>query len=73
MYYKKEISWWNKIFIKQDNIKKDDNTLTNQINHFSDVILKKVKPKVDGKDGLISLKILDAIRQSSRNGKKIKI
>ena len=72
-YYKKERSWWNKIFIKQDNIKKDDNTLTNQINHFSDVILKKVKPKVDGKDGLISLKIFDAIRQSSRNGKKIKI
>ena len=50
-----------------------DSTLTNQINHFSDVILKKVKPKVDGKDGLISLKIFDAIRQSSRNGKKIKI
>ena len=72
-YYKKERSWWNKIFIKQDNIKKDDNTLINQINHFSDVILKKVKPKVDGKDGLISLKILDAIRQSSKNGKKIKI
>ena len=72
-YYKKERSWWNKIFIKQENIKKDDNTLTNQINHFSDVILKKVKPKVNGNDGLISLKIFDAIRQSSRNGKKIKI
>ena len=72
-YYKKERSWWNKIFIKENNIKKDDNTLTNQINHFSDVILKKVKPKVDGNDGLISLKIFDAIRKSSKNGKKIKI
>ena len=37
--------------------KKDDNTLINQIDHFSDVVLKKTKPKVTGKDGLISLKI----------------
>ena len=54
-FYKKERSWWNKIFLKSDINKKDDNTLVNQIDHFSDVVLKKVKPKVNGNDGLNSL------------------
>ena len=72
-FYKKERSWWNKIFLKSDINKKDDNTLVNQIDHFSDVILKKVKPKVNGSDGLNSLKIFAAITKSAKTGKKIKI
>ena len=72
-YYKKERSWWNKIFLKSDINKKDDNTLVNQIDHFSDVVLKKVKPKVNGNDGLNSLKIFAAITKSAKTGKKIKI
>ncbi|MDC3033850.1 Gfo/Idh/MocA family oxidoreductase [Candidatus Pelagibacter sp.] len=72
-FYKKERSWWNKIFLKSDIKKKDDNTLVNQIDHFSDVVLKKVKPKVNGNDGLNSLKIFAAITKSAKTGKKIKI
>ena len=72
-FYKKERSWWNKIFLKSDINKKDDNTLVNQIDHFSDVVLKKVKPKVTGNDGLNSLKIFAAITKSAKTGKKIKI
>ncbi len=72
-FYKKERSWWNKIFLKFDIKKKDDNTLVNQIDHFSDVVLKKVKPKVNGNDGLNSLKIFAAITKSAKTGKKIKI
>ena len=72
-FYKKERSWWNKIFLKSDITKKDDNTLVNQIDHFSDVVLKKVKPKVNGSDGLNSLKIFAAITKSAKTGKKIKI
>ncbi len=71
--YKKERSWWNKIKVDLDKTKKDDNTLINQIDHFSDVVLKKTKPKVTGKDGLISLKIFDAIKKSALTGKKIKV
>ena len=51
-FYKNERSWWNKIIVKEDKNKKDDNTLINQINHFTDVVLKKTKPKVNGNDGL---------------------
>ena len=72
-YYKKHRSWWNKIIVKEDKLKKDDNTLINQINHFSEVIMKKTKPKVNGNDGLLSLKIFDAIKKSSKSGKKIVI
>jgi predicted dehydrogenase len=72
-FYKKEKSWWNKIQVKEDKNIKDDNTLVNQINHFVDVVTKKTKPKVNGNDGLVSLKIFAAITKSSKTGKKIKI
>ncbi len=72
-FYKKEKSWWNKILVNEDKNKKDDNTLVNQINHFSDVVNKKVKPKVNGNDGLVSLKIFAAITKSAKLGKKIRL
>ena len=72
-FYKKERSWWNKIYVNEDKNKKDDNTLVNQIDHFANVVLKKIKPKVSGNDGLISLKIFAAIKKSAKTGKKIKI
>ena len=43
------------------------------INTKSDVVLKKVEPKVNGNDGLNSLKIFAAITKSAKTGKKIKI
>ena len=72
-FYKKERSWWKKIFVNEDKNKKDDNTLVNQIDHFADVVLKKVEPKINGNDGLTSLKIFAAITNSAKTGKKIKI
>ena len=72
-FYKKERSWWNKILVKEDINKKDDNTLINQINHFADVVSKKIKPKVNGNDGLVSLKIFAAITKSAKLGKKIRL
>ena len=72
-FYKKKRRWWNKILVKEDKNMQDDNTLINQINHFADVVTKKIKPKVNGNDGLVSLKIFAAITKSSKTGKKIKI
>ena len=73
MVLQKKRSWWNKILVKEDNKKRNDNTLVNQINHFADVVKKKTKPKVNGSDGLVSLKIFAAIIKSAKTGKKIKI
>ena len=71
-FYKNERSWWNKILVKEDK-KKDDNTLVNQIDHFTEVVLKKIKPKVNGNDGLASLKIFAAITKSAKIGKKVRV
>ena len=43
------------ILINKIKVQKSDETLINQIDHFSRVVLKKEKPKVTGKDGLNSL------------------
>ena len=72
-FYKKERSWWNKIFVHKNKNKKDDNTLVNQIDHFADVVVNEVKPKVNGHDGLISLKIFAAITKSAKTGKKVRV
>ena len=72
-YYKNERSWWEKIFVNKDKMKKDDTTLVNQIDHFAEVVSKKIKPKVNGSDGLISLKIFAAITNSAKTGNKVKI
>jgi len=72
-YNKKERSWWKKIFHKDENTRSSKYTLVNQINHLCDVVNKKIKPKVNGDDGLISFKIINAIIRSSKSGKKIKI
>ncbi len=37
------------------------------------MVTKKTKPKVNGNDGLISLKIFAAITKSAKSGKKVKI
>ena len=59
--------------VKEEINKKDDNTLINQINHFADVVSKKIQPKVNGNDGLVSLKIFAAITKSAKLGKKIRL
>ena len=72
-YYDGKKSWWNKIKVLNFKNKKIGDTLVNQINHFSEVVSKKIKPKVNGEDGLNSLKVYDAIIKSSKLGKKIRI
>ncbi len=72
-YNKGERSWWKPIYNKNMDVKLSRFTLINQINHFCDVVIGKTKPKVTGSDGLISLKIFDAIIKSSKSGNKISI
>ena len=72
-FYKNERSWWKKILVNENKNKKNDSTLVNQIDHFADVVFKKVRPKVNGNDGLISLKIFAAITKRAKFGEKIRL
>ena len=72
-YNKGERSWWKPMYHKDMNVRLSRFTLINQINHFCDVVLGKAKPRVTGEDGLLSLRIFDAIIKSSKSGKKISI
>ena len=72
-YNKKERSWWKEIYHKNESTRSNKYTLVNQVDHLCDVVRKKIKPKIDGNDGLISLRIFNAILKSSKSGKKIKI
>jgi len=72
-YNKKERSWWKEIYHKNESTRSNKNTLVNQIDHLCDVVRKRIKPKINGNDGLISLRIFDAILKSSKSGKRIKI
>ncbi len=72
-YNKGERSWWKQIYHDDMNIRLSRFTLINQVDHFCDVVKKKIKPKVTGDDGLQSLKIFAAITKSAKTGKKIKI
>ena len=72
-YNKNERSWWKKIFHKDESTRLSRYTLINQIDHFCNVVRGKAKPKVSGNDGLMSLKIFNAILKSSKTGKKIMI
>ena len=72
-YNKKERSWWKEIYHKNESTRSNKYTLVNQVDHLCDVVRKKIKPKINGNDGLISLRIFDAILKSSKSGKKIKI
>jgi len=51
----------------------NNKTIINQIDHFCDVVLNKVKPRVNIYDGFNSMKILDAISKSAKIGKKVKV
>ena len=47
--------------------------ITFQIDNIAYVVSKKVQPKVNGNDCIITLKINSAITKRTKNGKKVKI
>ena len=72
LWFNKERSWWKPIYSKKYN-PKIINPLINQISNFCNVIKKKERPLVAAEDGLESLKIFEAILESSKMEKKIYI
>ena len=47
--------------------------LTAQLKHFADVIQKKAMPLVSARDGLQSVRVVEAIHQSAKTGKAVSV
>ena len=65
-------SWWNPISATRPPFSFDD-PLDNQIEHFVDVIRTGVKPMVSAKDGLETLRVIEAVKHSARTGESIRL
>jgi len=64
--------WWTPISATSLTRESSD-PLVNQISHFADVIRGKSKPLVSGREGLQSLKVIEAIQTACRKGIVISI
>lgn len=64
--------WWAPIS-STCQIKESSDPLINQIRHFVDVIEGRMRPMVSGHEGLMTLRVIEAIQRSARTGEVITI
>tara|TARA_X000001036_G_C20628198_1_gene786031 strand:- start:342 stop:1373 length:1032 start_codon:yes stop_codon:yes gene_type:complete len=64
---------WRNLFKTKKLDYKTNNPLIDQLNHFCEIIESKIEPIVSGEEGLKSLKVIEAIKQSSKRKKNISI
>lgn len=67
--HKKERSWQQPITTQKTPIKQAK-PLVAQIENFCDVIHGRAKPRMNGRDGLQTLKVVHAVKEASRTGQK---
>jgi predicted dehydrogenase len=69
-YQNEACSWWKPILHKTTGVEAAD-PLMLQLEHFCDVINGAVAPLVSGREGLKSLGVIEAIKQSAETGKTV--
>ncbi|WP_342360916.1 Gfo/Idh/MocA family oxidoreductase [Terrarubrum flagellatum] len=65
-------SWWEPLQRERVPFTPED-PLRAQIRHFCDVIRNGAEPVVSGREGLNTLKVIEAVKESARTGKMIEI
>jgi predicted dehydrogenase len=65
-------SWWEPFRIERY-VAADQDPLRLQIQQFCRVIRSEEKPLVSGREGLMTLKVIDAIKRAANTGKLVKI
>lgn len=65
-------SWWERFESSTDAVDRTD-PFANQIVHFADVIRGRAAPICSGRDGLRSLIVVEAVRESARTGHPVTI
>lgn len=65
-------SWWEPFSTSTEGVERTD-PLANQITHFAAVIRGDVEPICSGRDGLKTMKVVDAVVESARTGRQVVI
>jgi predicted dehydrogenase len=65
--FRDEPSWWTPFVASAVEVERSD-PLANQIAHFADVVRGAATPLCSGRDGLRSLRVVEAVLQSARAG-----
>ena len=70
--YAGEQSWWAPLTSSTIDLARSD-PLANQITHFAAVIRGEVQPVCSGRDGLKTLKVVDAVVEAARTGAPVDV
>jgi predicted dehydrogenase len=65
-------SWWEPFDTSTENLDRSD-PLANQVTHFAAVIRGEAQPICSGRDGLKTLKVVDAVIEAARTGQPVDI
>lgn len=64
--------WWTPIFRRVDPVPAED-PLALQIRHFADVVRGEAKPLVPGREGLQTLRVIEAVKRSAQSGEEVSL
>jgi predicted dehydrogenase len=70
--YEGERSWWQPFTTSVVELERSD-PLANQIEHFAAVIRGEAEPICSGRDGLKTLRVVDAVVESARTGRPVDV
>jgi predicted dehydrogenase len=65
-------SWWEPFDTSTENLDRSD-PLANQVTHFAAVIRGEAPPICSGRDGLKTLKVVEAVVEAARSGQSVDI
>ncbi len=65
-------SWWEPFTSATETVERSD-PLANQVKHFADVIQGRAEPICSGRDGLKTMQVVDAVVESARTGRPVRI
>jgi predicted dehydrogenase len=65
--YADKRSWWEPFAASTECVERSD-PLANQVRHFADVIRGEAEPICSGRDGLKTMRVVDAVVESARTG-----
>ena len=65
-------SWWEPFDTSTEPLERSD-PLANQVRHFAAVIRGEAEPICSGRDGLTTLKVVDAVVEAARTKQPVEI